>query len=75
MKLTTIWTLPAMTLRERLARTNDALTLALAHRLPRRLAYWSFIDTGVRHIEGNEVVPDVRYTDLLKRAGVGVETA
>jgi len=41
---------------------------ALAHYLPRRLAYWSFIDTGARTIRSSEVVTDVRYTELLKRA-------
>lgn len=69
MKFTTIWTLRGMTLRERINRTNDAAIRWAAHRLPRRLAYWSFIDTGVRHIEGSEIVPEVRYTDLLERAG------
>lgn len=69
MKLTTIWTLSGMSLRERVRRTNEAAIRGLAHRLPRRLAYWSFIDTGVRHIASNETVPDVRYTDLLERAG------
>lgn len=73
MKLTTIWTLRGMTLRERLNRTAEATIRGIAHRLPRRLAYWSFIDTGVRHMRSDEVVPDVRYTDLLQRAGQGVE--
>lgn len=69
MKISTVWTIPAMSLRERLSRTGEAFVRSLSHRLPRRLAYWSFIDTGVRHIRPNEVVPDVRYTELLQRAG------
>ena len=73
MRLTTIWTIPAMTLAERLRRTGDWAAAAIAHRLPRRLAYWSFIDTGVRHIRSDEVVPEVTYVDLLQRAGQGVE--
>lgn len=68
MKLTTIWTIPAMTVRERLHRTGEAITRSVAHRLPRRLAYWSFIDTAARHIGVNEVVPEVRVMDVLKRA-------
>ncbi|MGH3499830.1 MAG: hypothetical protein ACRDQA_02835 [Nocardioidaceae bacterium] len=68
MRLTTIWTIGGMTLRERLRRTYDEWLLpGLAHRLPRRLAYWSYIDTGVRHIGSSEIVPDVRYADLLDR--------
>ena len=68
MKMSTIWTLRGMTLRERLRRTREAFWHSLAHRLPRPLAYWSFIDTGVRHIRNDEVVPDVRYTEILQRA-------
>ena len=75
MKLTTIWTIPAMTLRERLNRTGEWGWRELAHRLPRRLAYWSFIDSGVRAMRPNDVVPEVRYMDLLERIskGTGVQ--
>lgn len=68
MKLATIWTMRGMALRERLNRTGEAFVRGLAHRLPRRLAYWSFIDTGVRYMRHDEVVPEVRYTVLLERA-------
>lgn len=68
MSLTTIWTMPAMTLRERVRRSNELALIALAHRLPRALAYRSFIDTGVRHM-GNDVVTDVTYTEILSRIG------
>ena len=66
MRLSTIWTMPGMALRERFHRTSEAGWLWLAHRLPRRLAYWSFIDSGVRTL-GNDVVQEARYMDLLKR--------
>jgi hypothetical protein len=69
MKFWTIWTMRAMSLRERLNRTGEWVLRGVAHRLPRRLAYWSFIDTGVRYIKNDEVVPEVHYTDLLQRAG------
>lgn len=69
MRIRTIWTLPGLPLRERLSRTREAFWRGLAHRLPRPLAYWSFIDTGVRHIENDEIVPDVTYVTLLKRMG------
>jgi hypothetical protein len=68
-KFWTIWTMRAMSLRERLNRTGEWVLRGVAHRLPRRLAYWSFIDTGVRYMHGDEVVPEVTYTDLLQRAG------
>ena len=73
MKLSTIWTLRGLPLAERIDRTREAFWRGLAHRLPRRLAYWSFIDTGVRHMGSSEVVPEVTYMDLLQRAGEGVE--
>lgn len=37
--------------------------------LPKRLAYWSLIATGVRHIEANEEVPAVPFMTVLERAG------
>jgi hypothetical protein len=69
MRFWTIWTMPAMALRERLNRTGEWVLRGMAHRLPRKLAYWSFIDTGVRYMRSDEVVPEVAYTDLLQRAG------
>jgi hypothetical protein len=69
MRLKTIWTIPAMSLRERLSRTGELVLMTTAHHLPRRLAYWSFIDTGVRHIGDTEEVPAVTYAVLLERAG------
>jgi hypothetical protein len=58
-----------MSLRERLNRTGEWAMRGIAHRLPRRLAYWSFIDTGSRYMRTDEIVPEVPYMDLLKRAG------
>jgi len=60
-----------MTFRERLNRTEEAGIRALAHRLPLRLAYWSFIDTGVRNIRPDEIVSEVAFMDLLQRACKG----
>jgi hypothetical protein len=67
MKFWTIWTFPSLPLRERLSRTGEWAWRIAAHRLPRRLAYWSFIDSGVRLMRSDEVVPEVRYTELLAR--------
>ena len=38
----------------------------IAFRLPARVAYWSYIRQS-RHIRDDEVVHDVRYTEILKR--------
>lgn len=69
MRLSTIWTLKGMPLRERLNRTGEYVASTIAYHLPKRIAYWSYIHTGVRHMEANEVVPEVRYTEILERAG------
>ena len=37
--------------------------------LPKRLAYWSLLATGARHIESNEEVPAVPFMTVLERAG------
>lgn len=72
MRLTAIWTVPAMSLTERLHRTRECALRFIARHLPRSLAYWSFIDTGALHM-GNDIVPEVTYMTVLERAGKGVE--
>jgi len=67
MKLKTIWTMPACTLREKLHRTGEWSMRGIAHRLPARLKYWVFIDVGAANIRSDEIVPDVRYTEILQR--------
>jgi hypothetical protein len=42
-KLTTIWTMPAMSLRERMRRSADWADLTIAARLPKRVRYWAFV--------------------------------
>ena len=65
MKLTTIWPLRHMTLRERLRRTADLLDMTIAAHLPRRVAYWAYIQQGSKAMPPNQVVPDARFMDLL----------
>lgn len=69
MRLRTIWTLPRMSLRERVSRTEELFWMKAAAHLPERLAYWSYIHQGVKHFEGNELVPEVRYMTVLDRMG------
>lgn len=56
MKFWTIWT-SGYPLREKLHRSEEWFMRGLAHRLPRRLAYWSFIDSGVRYIVRSRSCP------------------
>lgn len=67
MKLKTVWTMDAMSLRERLNRTGQIVLQKIAHHLPRKLAYWSYIDTGARYIGPKDVVPQILYMDILER--------
>jgi hypothetical protein len=47
----------------------DRVMRRLALLVPRRLRYWCLIAAGVEHIRGNEVVPDVPFTEVLSREG------
>ncbi|MBP3044875.1 hypothetical protein KKR91_01205 [Arthrobacter jiangjiafuii] len=71
MKLSTIWSTPAMALTERLNRTAEWAAQVAAARIPKRVRYWVFIQVGSKAMLPNEVVPEVRFMDLLKRAEGG----
>lgn len=69
MKLSTIWTIPAMTLRERFARTADWADMAIAARLPKRVKYWAVVLAGAKATTGplaTTPVPDVLFMDVLE---------
>lgn len=48
MRLTTIWTLPAAPLREKIARTGDWAAQTVAQRLPARVRYWATMQSIAR---------------------------
>lgn len=52
MRLTTIWTLPAATLGEKMRRTADWLAQQVAAHLPPRVRYWVFIQQASKAVEG-----------------------
>lgn len=68
MKLTTIWTLRGLPIQERFNRTGEWLCRSIAHKLPKKIAYWSFIDTTCKFtvINPNAIVPDIRVMDVIK---------
>ncbi len=41
MRLSTIWSIPAMTLKERFRRTGEWLAMTTASKLPQRVRYWA----------------------------------
>ena len=71
LKLTTIWTIPACSLGERLRRTVDLAAMNAASTLPKRVRYWTFIQVGSKAMGPNDIVPDVKFMDLLKNAEGG----
>lgn len=71
MRLKTIWTMPAASWQTRLARTGDWLAQMVAAHLPERVRYWVFVQVGGKAMGENDVVPDVRFMDLLARAEGG----
>ena len=68
MKLATIWTIPCMSIGERLSRTADLAAMTIAYRLPNRVKYWAFIHVGLAAIPSDAVVTDQLFVDVLERA-------
>lgn len=71
MKLTTIWTIPAVPLRERLRRTADAVDMAIAARLPKRVKYWAVVLVGAKVTTSTlraREVPSVLFMEILEHA-------
>lgn len=68
MRLTTIWTLRGMKLRDRFKETGNTLALSMAHRMPKRVKYWAFVLVGTKAMDDNEIVGDARFMDLMERA-------
>lgn len=71
MRLRSIWTIPAMTLRERLRRTADWCDSTIAYHLPKRVKYWAVVHVGshvTTQVDPNLIVPDVRLMEVLELA-------
>lgn len=71
MKLTTIWTIPGVPLRERLQRTADWADMAIAARLPKRVKYWVVVLVGAKVTTStlrDREVPGVLFMEILEHA-------
>ena len=68
MRLKTIWTLPAMTLRERFRRTREWAAMEVAWKLPDRVLYWAAVRAAVR-VEPNTDPSGVTVTQMMERIG------
>lgn len=71
LKFTTIWTMPTLSLSERLSRTADWAARTAAAHLPARIRYWTFIQVGSEAMAPDAIVPDAKFMDLLKNAKGG----
>ena len=68
MRLTTIWTLPAMAFRERIRRTGEWLAIKIAWALPRRVLYWAAVRAAcVAEPQFNP--SDVTVTQMMEAIG------
>lgn len=68
MRLTTIWTIPAMSLPERLRRTREWASMKAAWALPRRVLYWAAVRAAVT-VEPSTDPSGVTVSQMMERIG------
>ena len=68
MKLATTWTLPAMTLTERLRRTKEWAAMKVAGMIPARIKYWAAVQqiAAASTVDPNKVVPEMDLEYILR---------
>lgn len=67
MHLKSIWTMPAMTLAERLRRTRDWSAMAIGARLPLRIRYWVTLQEVGRATMTSKNVPATPLDEILQK--------
>lgn len=67
MRLRTIWTIPAMSLGERLRRTQDWAAMEVGARLPLRVRYWVTLQEVARATRASENVPATPLDEVLMK--------
>ena len=65
MKLTTIWTMPAMSMPERIERTRDWAAMKIAWALPAKVLYWAAV-RGACMVEPDLNPSNVTVTEIMK---------
>lgn len=66
MRFLTIWTIPAMTLPERLRRTRDWAAMKIASRLPKRVRYWTALQEIGKATMHSPEVPATTLDQVLR---------
>ena len=61
MRFWTSWTIPAMTVRERLRRTRDWAAMTVASKIPVRIKYWAAVQqiAAASWVDPKKVVPEM----------------
>lgn len=67
MKLSTIWSLPAMSYSDRVRLSKEALYLSIAHRLPSKLRYWVTIAELGKATRDSANIPATPLSDILEK--------
>lgn len=70
MRFWTIWTIPAMTLGERLSRTRDCLAMAIGRRLPLRIRFWVTMQEIGKATSNSPNVPMTALQEILKELDI-----
>lgn len=65
MKLSTIWTISAMSFPERLRRTRDWFAMEVAARLPKRIRFWATIIEIGKATQHSPNIPDTTLEEIL----------
>lgn len=66
MRFWTIWTIPAMSLKERLLRTREWLAMTVAGKLPLRVRYWCAVREIARATTSSPNVLATPCDEILK---------
>ena len=66
MRLKTIWTIPSMSLLERLRRSNDWGAMTIAAHLPKRIRYWTTILEVAKATKSSPHIPAEPLENILK---------
>lgn len=66
MRLSTIWTLHNMPIRERLSRTREWGNIAVARKLPAKLRYWVTIHEVAKATIDSPNIPATPLEEILK---------
>lgn len=66
MRFWTIWTIPAMSIKERLKRTRDWAAMEFGARLPKRIRYWVTMKEIAHATRNSKNIPATPLDEVLR---------